>query len=130
MEKKKYTLSIEITSSTFPNHPHLAMVVARKMWSLGHDTQSISNQIGTDGKTIQKIAKLEGWKREKRNSLEGCGGYWGPFLTTEEEKELPESDWSGTDHPEAIKSENKYKEKFNESYSAPSSLAWIEDTYK
>ena len=119
MEKKKYTLSIEITSSTFPNHPHLAMVVARKMWSLGHDTQSISNQIGTDGKTIQKIAKLE-----------GCGGYWGPFLTTEEERELPEHDWSGTDHPDAIKSEHKYREKFNESYSAPSTLAWIEDTYK
>tara|TARA_R100001163_G_scaffold64687_2_gene59536 strand:- start:74 stop:466 length:393 start_codon:yes stop_codon:yes gene_type:complete len=130
MEKQKYTLSIEITSSTFPNHPHLAMKVARRMWSLGHDTQSISNQIGTDGKTILKIAKLEEWKREKRSSIEGSNGYWGPFLTTEEESELPESDFSNTDHPDAIKPEPRYKEKYRENYSAPSSLAWIEDSYK
>jgi|TARA_E500000318_G_scaffold104860_1_gene111231 hypothetical protein len=130
MEKQKYTLSIEITSSTFPNHPHLAMKVAKRMWSLGHDTQSISNQIGTDGQTIQRIARLEEWKREKRTSVEGCRGYWGPFLTTEEERELPESDWSGTDHPDAVKPEPRYRQKINESYSAPSTLAWIEDTYK
>ena len=103
MEKKKYTLSVEITSSTFPNHPHLAVAVAKKMWSLGHDTQSISM------KTILQIARLEEWKRVKRNSLEGCNGYWGSFLTTEEESELPETDFSGTDHPEAIKPEPKYK---------------------
>ena len=127
MKKKKYTLSIEITSSTFPNHPHLAMVVARRMWSLGHDTQSISNQIGTDGQTIQKIARLEGWKREKRTSLEGSNRYWGPFLTTEEERELPESDWRGTDHPDAVKPEPRLKNKYSESRSAPSTLTWMEE---
>ena len=111
MEKQKYTLSIEITSSTFPNHPHLAIRVAKRMW-------------------ILKIAKLEEWTREKRNCLEGCGGYWGSFLTTEEEKELPESDFSNTDHPDAIKPEPRYREKYRESYSAPSTLAWIEDSYK
>ena len=124
MEKKKYTLSVEITSSTFPNHPHLAVAVAKKMWSLGHDTQSISM------KTILQIARLEEWKRVKRNSLEGCNGYWGSFLTTEEESELPETDFSGTDHPEAIKPEPKYKKKYMESSSASSTLAWIEDIYK
>jgi len=127
MKKKTYTLSVEITSSTFPNHPHLAVAVAKRMWSLGHDTQSISNQIGTDGRTIQKIARLEGWKREKRTSLEGSNRYWGPFLTTEEERELPESDWTGTDHPDAVKTEPRYKNKYSESRSAPSTLAWMEE---
>ena len=128
MEKKTYTLSVEITSSTFPNHPHLAVAVAKKMWSLGHDSQSISNQIGTSIKTIHQIARLEEWKRDKRNCLEGCGGYWGPFLTTEEERELPESDWSGTDHPEAVKPEEPYRGKYKEHYSASSTLAWIDET--
>ena len=68
MEKKTYTLSVEITSSSFPNHPHLAVAVAKKMWSLGHDTQSISNQIGTPTKTILQIARLEEWKRNKTRS--------------------------------------------------------------
>ena len=127
MKKKKYTLTIEITSPIFPNHPHLAVKVARRMWSLGHDTQSISNQIGTDGQTIQKIARLEGWKREKRTSLEGSNRYWGPFLTTEEERELPESDWRGTDHPDAVKPEPRFKDKYSESRSAPSTLTWMEE---
>ncbi len=127
MEKKTYTLSVEITSSTFPNHPHLAVAVAKKMWSLGHDSQSISNQIGTPIKTILQIARLEEWKRKKRNCLEGCGGYWGPFLTTEEERELPDSDWSGTDHPEAVKPEKPYRGKYKEYQSASSTLAWIDD---
>ena len=39
----------------------------------GRDTQSISNQIGTDGETIQKIARLEGWKRKERNALRWMG---------------------------------------------------------
>tara|TARA_R110000851_G_C12718930_1_gene528234 strand:- start:11 stop:403 length:393 start_codon:yes stop_codon:yes gene_type:complete len=129
MEKTKYILKIEITSSCFPSHPHLAIAVARKMWALNHDTQSISNQIGTPTSIIQKIARLEGWKRDKRSSLDGCNGYWGPFLTTEESLELPESDFSGTDDPRAMQSEVKYKRKYTESYSAPSTLAWIEDTY-
>jgi len=81
-------------------------------------------------KTILQIARLEEWKRVKRNSLEGCNGYWGSFLTTEEESELPETDFSGTDHPEAIKPEPKYKKKYMESSSASSTLAWIEDIYK
>jgi len=127
MEKKTYTLSVEITSSTFPNHPHLAVAVAKKMWSLGHDTHSISNQIGTPVKTILQIARLEEWTRDKRNCLEGSGGYWGPFLTTEQEKELPESDWSGTDHPEAIKPEEPYRGKIREYSSASSTLAWIDE---
>ena len=130
MVNKKYILSVEITSSTFPNHPHLAVAVAKKMWSLGHDSQSISSQIGTPMKTILQIARLEEWKREKRNSLDGCNGYWGPFLTTEEESELPESDWRGTDHPDAVKPEPRYKEKYVERSSAASTLAWIEDIYK
>jgi len=128
MKKKTYTLSVEITSSTFPNHPHLAVVVAKRMWNLGHDTQSISNQIGTPIKTILQIARLEEWKRKKRNYLEGSGGYWGPFLTTEEERELPESDWRGTDHPDAVKPEEPYRGKISEISSASSSLAWMDET--
>ena len=127
MEKKTYTLSVEITSSSFPNHPHLAVAVAKKMWSLGHDTQSISNQIGTPTKTILQIARLEEWKRNKRNCLEGCGGYWGPFLTTEQQSELPETDFRGTDDPEAVKPEQPYRGKYKEHQSASSTLAWIDD---
>jgi len=127
MEKKTYTLSVEITSSSFPNHPHLAVAVAKKMWSLGHDTQSISNQIGTPTKTILQIARLEEWKRNKRNCLEGCGGYWGPFLTTEQQSELPETDFRGTDDPEAVKPEEPYRGKYKEHQSASSTLAWIDD---
>ena len=122
MKKKKYTLKIEITSSHFPNHPHLAVAVAKRMWEVGRDTQSISNQIGTDGETIQKIARLEGWKRKERNSLDGWGGYWGPFLTTEEERELPETDFRGTDHPDAVKPEEPYRGKIAEIRSARSSI--------
>jgi len=128
MKKKTYTLSVEITSSTFPNHPHLAVAVAKRMWSLGHDTQSISNQIGTPIKTILQIARLEEWKRKKRNYLEGSGGYWGPFLTTEEERELPESDWRGTDHPDAVKPEEPYRGKIAETRSASSTLSWFDET--
>jgi len=130
MEKKIYTLKIEITSSLFPNHPHLAVAVAKKMWSLGHDTQSISSQIGTPMKIIQQMARLEGWKREKRSSLDGCNGFWGPFLTTEESLQLPESDFSGTDDPEAVESEARYRDKYRGNQSASSALAWIEETYK
>jgi len=122
MKKKTYTLKIEVTSSLFPNHPHLAVAVAKKMWEVGRDTQSISNQIGTDGETIQKIARLESWKRKERNSLDGWSGYWGPFLTTEEERELPDWDWSGTDHPDAVKPEPIYRGKIAEIRSARSSL--------
>ena len=107
MEKKTYTLSVEITSSSFPNHPHLAVAVAKKMWSLGHDTQSISNQIGTPTKTILQIARLEEWKRDKR--------------------ELPETDFRGTDDPEAVKPEEPYRGKYKEHQSASSTLAWIDD---
>jgi hypothetical protein len=92
------------------------------MWEVGRDTQSISNQIGTDGETIQKIARLEGWKRKERNSLDGWGGYWGPFLTTEEQSELPETDFRGTDHPDAVKPEQPYRGKIAETRSARSSL--------
>ncbi len=122
MEKKTYTLKIEITSSLFPNHPHLAVAVAKKMWEVGRDTQSISNQIGTDGETIQKIARLEGWKRKERNALDGWGGYWGPFLTTEEESELPETDFRGTDDPRAVQREEPYRGKITTKRSASSSL--------
>ena len=127
MEKKTYTLSVEITSSSFPNHQHVAVAVAKKMWSLGHDTQSISNQIGTPTKTILQIARLEEWKRNKRNCLEGCGGYWGPFLTTEQQSELPETDFRGTDDPEAVKPEEPYRGKYKEHRSASSTLAWIDE---
>jgi|TARA_R110000787_G_scaffold98814_3_gene203178 hypothetical protein len=130
MEKKIYTLKLEITSSSFPNHPHLAVAVAKKMWSLGHDTQSISNQIGTPMKIIQQIARLEGWKRERRNTLEGCNNFWGPFLTTEESLQLPESDFSGTDDPEAVQPETNFRNKYVEFRSASSTLAWIGEAYK
>jgi hypothetical protein len=127
MKRKTYTLSVEITSSLFPNHPHLAVAVAKKMWSLGHDSQSISNQIGTSVKTILQIARLEEWKRKKRNSLEGCGGYWGPFLTTEQQSELPETDFRGTDDPEAVKPEVPYRGKYREYNSASSTLTWTDE---
>ena len=125
MKRKTYTLKIEITSSLFPNHPHLAVAVAKKMWEVGRDTQSISTQIGTDGETIQKIARLEGWKRKERSALDGWGGYWGPFLTTKEQSELPETDFRGTDDPEAVKPEERYRDKYIERHSASSSLTHI-----
>ena len=125
MIRKTYTLKIEITSSLFPSHPHLAVAVAKKMWEVGRDTQSISNQIGTDGETIQKIARLEGWKRKERNALDGWSGYWGPFLTTEEERELPETDFRGTDDPRAVQQEERYRNKYTERSSASSSLTFI-----
>tara|TARA_R110000803_G_scaffold128114_1_gene195508 strand:+ start:252 stop:653 length:402 start_codon:yes stop_codon:yes gene_type:complete len=130
MKKKKYTLSLEITSSLFPNHPHLAVAVAKKMWSLGHDTQSISSQIGTPMKLILQIARLEEWKRIQRNSLDGCNGYWGPFLTTKESLELPESDFNGTDDPRAVEAEPRYRHKYSVNQSANSSLAWVDEVYK
>jgi hypothetical protein len=128
MEVKTYTLKIEITSSLFPRHPHLAVAVAKKMWEVGRDTQSISNQIGTDGQTIQKIARLEGWKRKQRSSLDRWNGYWGPYLTTEEESELPETDFRGTDDPRALEYEPIYRDKYRNSMSASSSLTF--DYYK
>ena len=51
-------------------------------------------------------------EEKERNALEGCGGYWGPFLTTEEQSELPETDFSGTDDPEAVKPEERYRDKY------------------
>tara|TARA_R100000541_G_scaffold42398_1_gene49714 strand:+ start:199 stop:576 length:378 start_codon:yes stop_codon:yes gene_type:complete len=125
MKRKTYTLKIEITSSLFPNHPHLAVAVAKKMWEVGRDTQSISSQIGTPMEIIQKIARLEGWKRKERTALDSWKGYWGPYLTTEEERELPETDFRGTDDPEAVKPEERYRNKYTERHSASSSLTFI-----
>tara|TARA_R110000744_G_scaffold108270_1_gene205110 strand:+ start:280 stop:663 length:384 start_codon:yes stop_codon:yes gene_type:complete len=122
MIRKTYTLKIEITSSLFPRHPHLAVAVAKKMWEVGRDTQSISSQIGTPMEIIQKIARLEGWKRNDRSSLDGWNHYWGPYLTTEEERELPESDFRGTDDPRAVLPEPSYRNKYREDRSASSSL--------
>ena len=39
---------------------------------------------------IQKIAKLENWKRDDKNIFDSHKGYWGPFLTPEESEELEE----------------------------------------
>jgi len=122
MIRKTYTLKIEITSSLFPNHPHLAVAVAKKMWEVGRDTESISNQIGTPMEIIQKIARLENWRRNERTSLDGCKQYWGPYLTTEEESELPESDFRGTDDPRAVLPEPLYRNKYRGDSSASSSL--------
>jgi len=124
MIRKTYTLKIEITSSLFPNHPHLAVAVAKKMWEVGRDTQSISSQIGTPMEIIQKIARLEGWRRKERNALDSWGGYWGPYLTTEDERELPESDFRGTDDPRAVLPEPPYRNKYREDRSASSSLTF------
>ena len=74
---------------------------------------------------IQKIARLEGWKRRERNALDGWGGFWGPYLTTEEERELPESDFRGTDDPRAVQQEERYRNKYKERSSASSSLTFI-----
>jgi len=74
---------------------------------------------------IQKIARLEGWKRKERTALDSWKGYWGPYLTTEEERELPETDFRGTDDPEAVKPEERYRNKYTERHSASSSLTFI-----
>ena len=78
---------------------------------------------------IQRIAKIEGWVRKERTSLDSWRGYWGPFLTPEEEKEI--SDESFEDDPKAIaEREPKYRNKYKESMSSSSTLAWADDTYK
>ena len=129
MTKKTYTIKLEITSSSFPNHPHLAMAVARQMWKVGRDSHSISLQIGTPVETIQKIAKLENWKREERNTIDSHVGYWGPFLTEEESLELCDEKFE--DDPRALKEKKTmWREKYTVHSSASSSLAWAEDTYE
>ena len=129
MKKKTYTLKIEVTSSSFPNHPHLAVKVAKRMWKVGRDSDSISHQIGTPKETIQRIAKLEGWTRKERTSFDSWKGYWGPYLTPEEEQEI--QDGSFEDDPKAVaEKEPRYKNKYKESRSSPSTLAWVDDTYK
>ena len=129
MKKKTYTLKIEVTSSSFPNHPHLAVKVAKRMWRVGRDSDSISLQIGTPKEMIQKIAKLENWTRKERSSFDSWTGYWGPYLTPEEEQEI--QDGSFEDDPRAIaEREPRYRDKYKESMSSSSTLAWIDDTYK
>ena len=78
---------------------------------------------------IQKIAKLENWTRKERSSFDSWTGYWGPYLTPEEEQEI--QDGSFEDDPKAIaEKEPRYKNKYKESMSSPSTLAWVDDTYK
>ena len=129
MTKKTYTIKLEITSSSFPNHPHLAMAVARQMWKVGRDSHSISLQIGTPVETIQKIAKLENWKKDDKNIFDSHKGYWGPFLTPEESEELCAEKFE--DDPRAVQEkEQRYRNKYSIQQSSSSSLTWAEDTYE
>ena len=79
--------------------------------------------------TIQKIAKLENWKREERNTIDSHIGYWGPFLTIEESLELCDEKFE--DDPRALKeNKTKWKNKYTIQQSSTSSLAWADNTYE
>jgi hypothetical protein len=56
MKKKKYTLKIEITSSLFPNHPHLAV-------------SSSKEDVGSgEGYTIHFEPDWDGWGDDPEDS--------------------------------------------------------------
>ena len=72
----------------FPKSPPPSDGGDEKMWKVGRDSHSISLQIGTPVEMIQKIAKLENWKRDDKNIFDSHVGYWEWLLTPEESLEL------------------------------------------
>ena len=54
MKRKTYTLSDRDNVIPFPKSSSPSSSSSEEDVEPGHDTQSISNQIGTDGKTISK----------------------------------------------------------------------------
>jgi hypothetical protein len=54
---------------------------------------------------------LKNGRERKETTLRGLMDIGDLSLTTEEERELPESDWRGTDHPDAVKPEEPYEER-------------------
>lgn len=86
MIQKNYTVNLTITSSHFPNHPHLAALVAKRMWQMNHHPTSISSLTGIPMEMIPQLSKLEGWVRVPRRCW--TTNYHGPFLTSEEQEEL------------------------------------------
>ena len=78
---------------------------------------------------IQKIARLEGWKKDDKNTFDSHKGYWGPFLTEEESLELCDEKFE--DDPRAKnEKKQKFKNKYTVQQSSSSSLTWAEDTYE
>ena len=122
-KQKQYTVNLTITSSSFPNHPHLAVLVARRMWEMSHHPSSISSLSGIPTETIQRLSKLEQWTRLARNVW--ITGFHGPFLLPDETEEL----MNGTrfeDDPVAVSErEAEYKPMYYTSSSASSALSWL-----
>jgi hypothetical protein len=120
---KKYTLNLTITSSSFPRHPHLAVLVAKRMWEMSHPLPSISHLTGIPEKTIPQLAKFEDWGRIP--CANRVTGYHGPFLFPDETEELYDGQ-RFEDDPEARRPEQKYRPKDGNNLTYTSSaLGWI-----
>ena len=121
--QKEYTVNLTITSSNFPNHPHLAVLVAKRMWQMNHHLSSISHLSGIPTETIQQLSKLESWGRLNRNVW--ITGYHGPFLLTDEMDDL----FCGQvyeDDPVAVRErEVLYKPEYHFTSGASSGLSWL-----
>ena len=120
---EEYTLNLTITSSSFPNHPHLAVLVAKRMWEMNHPLPSISSQTGIPEKTIPQLARLEEWSRLPHGRR--VTGYHGPFLFPDEAEELYDGH-RFVDDPEACRPENTYRPRDHDNITyASSALGWL-----
>lgn len=120
---EEYTLNLTITSSSFPHHPHLAVLVAKRMWEMSHPLPSISSLTGIPEKTIPQLARLKDWIRLPYGSR--VTGYHGPFLFPDEAEELYDGQ-RFEDDPVACRPEKKYRPRDrNDMTYASSALGWL-----
>ena len=122
-KQKQYTVNLTITSSNFPNHPHLAVLVARRMWEMSHHPSSISSLSGIPAESIQRLSKLEQWSRLARNVW--ITGFHGPFLLSDETEELMNGARFEDDPVAANEREAQYRPMYYMSSSASSALSWL-----
>jgi len=118
----EYTVSLTVTSSNFPNHPHLAVLVAKRMWEMSHLPDSISSLTGIPMTTIRQLSRIQKWERLPKSVW--ITGYHGPFLLPDEMDEL----YNGQrleDDPAAPQREAVYRGGWVQDRSAPSALDWL-----
>jgi len=121
--QKKYTVNLTVTSSSFPNHPKLAVLVAKRMWQMNHPLTSISSLSGIPMETIQQVSKVEGWVR--MHSRLWVTNYHGPFLMSDEYDELLGGQRYEDDPVAVNEREADYKPRYYGSGSVSSALGWL-----
>ena len=69
MQVKFSGILLEITSTTFPQNPDLALIQAERMWEISKPIDIISLMCGLDEKVLRMLATGLEWKRVKKGMV-------------------------------------------------------------